>query len=70
MNWQYWITGIIVLTALSITGFRLWNFFIKPTHNCDGCASSISGCALKDLKKEIRDKEMKHEISCRIMHDG
>ena len=61
MDWQYWITGIIVLTALSITGFRLWNFFSKPIHKCDGCAASFSGCALEDLKKEIRGKEMKHD---------
>jgi len=53
MNWQYLITGSIILTAVILTGIRLWNFFSKKAPDCNGCSSGCGGCALEDLKKEI-----------------
>jgi len=51
MMWQYIITGIIVLAAVTYTVYRLVKYFSDPLRKCRDCSAECGGCALEELKK-------------------
>jgi len=53
--WQYFITAIIVLAAVTYTVYRLVKYFSDPLRKCRDCAAECGGCPLEELKK-VKDE--------------
>jgi len=54
MIWQYLTVGLIILIAITVSIFRLVKYLKNPLRKCNGCSSNCSGCALEELKKEMK----------------
>lgn len=56
-NIQEIIVFAIVIIAVIIAGYRIFQSLIGKKSGCEGCASDCSGCSLMDLKKNIESTQ-------------
>ncbi|MFH1296766.1 MAG: hypothetical protein ABIJ04_05770 [Bacteroidota bacterium] len=49
--WQYVITGIIIVAAITYTVVSLLRYLSDPLRKCRTCSKECGGCALEELKK-------------------
>ncbi|MDD4555678.1 MAG: hypothetical protein PHP04_15870 [Bacteroidales bacterium] len=56
MNWQLYLTLLIIATATVITIRRTLRFFKSPPEHCQGCTKAQGSCSLLKLKEEIKSR--------------
>ena len=65
-NWQDWVVGVLVYSALPASYMEYFVFFVVTRENQNPCDSCVSGCELKDMidkkrgecdvKKKVQEK--------------
>lgn len=54
MNLQLILTGLIIATAAGFAVYRAVIPFTRPASKCHGCTMESTGCALKELKEQVK----------------